>query len=165
MRKMIMILTAATLGALAAPVAAQTAPISLKSPEAFFTVLEEMGYAPRDFKYNPTLPTMLITVDGQPTSVTLGGCVDKKNCTYMYLSAEFTDIIDPPSDWLESMNVTFDVLKVSRNDKKELYISEAHFIEGLPRDTLRVIFDNWDADGDAVAEEAQVLLKDDTAKP
>jgi hypothetical protein len=154
----------AAFGALAfAPALAaeeKAAPVSLKSPEAFYAMLEEMGYAPRDFKYNPTLPTMLITVDGQPTSVTLGGCVAKKNCTYMYLSAEFTDIIDPPLDWLEDQNVAFDVLKVTRNDKKELYISTAHFVEGLPRETLRVIFDNWDADGDAIAEEAQALIKE-----
>jgi Putative bacterial sensory transduction regulator len=146
--------------ALAAP-AEKT--VSIKNPAAFAVTLREMGYKPGDLEKDTKMPALTVTLGDQPTRITFGGCTNRVNCTYLYLSSSYDDVPNPPAEWLNKMNDNFDIIKVSTDADKDLYFSATHVIEGVPRSTLKLILDMWIGDANSLAQEA-VSAKLNTGK-
>lgn len=135
----------------ATPAAAQS--VSIKDPAAFWATLKAMGYAPSPLAEPGAGPEMKVDIDGMATIVGLAGCTDGRNCRYMTLLGAFSDVNNPPQDWIQSINDRFDLMRVG-NDDGSLYLFGAHFVEGLPQAQLRLIFDYWSAGAAEIGQDA-----------
>lgn len=86
----------------AAPAQAQT--VSIKDPAAFRNTLSAMGYAPTALTAADTTPEFDIDVDGFSSTLRMQGCSAGKNCKYITLVASYSDVINPPANWVQQMN-------------------------------------------------------------
>lgn len=129
-------------------------PVSVKDPKAFATLLKDMGYKPGEVTSTNGLPMITVDIADQPTNILFGGCSMAENCTYIVLSSSYSDVTNPPERWITKMNDAFDIIKIGLNAKQNLYFSAAHVIDGVPRSTLREIFEFWARDASALATEA-----------
>ena len=77
-----------------------------------------------------------------------------ENCSYIVMSSSYSDVRDPPPQWITKMNDSFDVIKIGLNDDRNLYFSATHLIEGVPRSTLRQILEIWGNNAAELAREA-----------
>ena len=136
----------------AAPAQAQT--VSIKDPAAFRNTLSSMGYAPTALTAADTTPEFDIDVDGFSSTLRMQGCSAGKNCKYITLVASYSDVVNPPANWVQQMNDEFDLLRVGVNDRKQLYMFGAYVIEGLPQAELKRILDFWASDTAAIGDEA-----------
>ena len=146
----------AVLGAILAAPAAQAetpASITIADPAVFAAQLREMGYAPDPFSPGE-VPTSLIHSGSNSYGVVLGGCTNGKDCSYVVLFGSFTDIVNPPADWVAKHNVDYDVIKVWLNDSKELTYSTPVVANGLPRASFRAAVDLFIDSGQSLAREA-----------
>lgn len=135
--------------------AAADKPISLKDPKAFIATLAEMGYSPDKVEIEPTSTHLIFTVNGFAPDMTLVGCKVGKDCEYLFLATSYNDIIDPPAAWMAKTNEKYDLIKVKKNDKSQLQMSNAYVVEGMPRETFKRIIDYWDADTAGVGDDAK----------
>ena len=138
-------------------------PVSIRDPKAFAQLLTDLGYKPGKIKPSLGFPQFAVDIADQPTSITFGGCSLMESCTYIVLSSSYSDVKNPPASWLAKMNDSFDAIKISLNDDRNLYFSATHMIEGVPRSTLRQILDSWGSSATELAQEA-VKAKLDKAK-
>ena len=129
-------------------------PVSIANPAALAGVLRDMGYQPGELAKDTKNPAFNVTLGDQPTRITFGGCTGGANCKYIYMSSSYSDVPNPPTDWLNRMNDAFDIIKVDTDSDNDLFFSAAHVIDGIPRSTLRLILDMWIADANALAQEA-----------
>lgn len=129
-------------------------PVSIANPAALASVLRDMGYQPGELAEDTKNPAFNVTLGDQPTRITFGGCTSRVNCKYIYLSSSYNDVPNPPADWLNRMNGSFDIIKVDTDADNDLFFSAAHIIEGVPRSTFRLILDMWITDANALAQEA-----------
>lgn len=129
-------------------------PVSIADPAAFASVMREMGYQPSELAKDTKSPAFNVTLGDQPTRFTFGGCTNRINCKYIYMSSAYIDVPNPPKDWLDRMNDQFDIIKVDTDADNDLFFSATHVIEGIPRSTLRTILDMWISDAAALAQEA-----------
>lgn len=129
-------------------------PISLKDPKAFVAAMAEMGYAPSKVEFEPKSTALVFTVNGLSSDMSLVGCKAGKDCEYLFVYVAFRDIVNPPADWMARINEKFDLVKVRKNAKGLLEVSNAYVVEGMPRATFKRIIDYWDADTAGVGDEA-----------
>jgi len=137
------------------PAAAASESVSIDGNATFEKTLREMGYAPKSEVTESGATFFIADIGDVPTNLILGGCTDGRACRYLYMSSSYTDVPNPPENWVTNMNDTFDILKIGRNDAGNLYYSAAHVVEGIPRSVLKQIFNMWVADADALADEAR----------
>lgn len=141
---------------------APTTANSIQDPQLFLAQLKEMGYAPAPLDLSDETPQTEIKVRGGPLAIVLGGCTNKKNCTYVVAGGHFSDILNPPAAWVARQNSDYDLIKISVTDKGQLsYVSSA-YVEGLPRETFRAWIDQVDASS---SELGQLAKKDGLVKP
>lgn len=150
--RLILAAAAAALLMPAVPAAAQT--VSIADPAAFKAKLDAMGYAPGAIAKADTVPEFDIEVDGFGTTLRMQGCDKGKACKYITLVASYSDVINPPQDWVQQMNDEFDLLRVGTNESGQLYMFGAYVLEGLPQRELQRILDFWAADTAAIGQEA-----------
>jgi hypothetical protein len=150
--RLVIAAAAAALFVAAVPVQAQS--VSIKDAAAFRTTLSTMGYAPTAITKADTVPEFDITIEGFSSTLRLQRCTAGKDCKYMTLVGSYSDVVNPPQDWVQQMNDEFDLLRVGTNDKGQLYMFGAYVVEGLPRAELKRIFDYWSGDTAAIGEEA-----------
>lgn len=131
--------------------------ISIKTIDVFQASLRQMGYDPEVSKSDDGHPVFKITRDGSSTAIVLGGCENGTACTYVAFVTSLTDVINPPAEWLQSVNDDFDLIKVVVNDDKTLRIAHSAVIEGLPVTSFRYLLDQWFA---GVSEVGQKAIKD-----
>ena len=129
-------------------------PVSIKNPKAFSQLLKDLGYAPGDIKPSRGFPQFAVDIADQPTTIIFGGCSLMENCSYIVMSSSYSDVRDPPPQWITKMNDSFDVIKIGLNDDRNLYFSATHLIEGVPRSTLRQILEIWGNNAAELAREA-----------
>jgi hypothetical protein len=134
--------------------AAPDKPVSLKDASSFATTLREMGYPVENGSTESGMPQLITTIGGLQTSITILGCTNGRNCSHIFLSSSYSDVINPPDGWISQMNDNFDFLKVGKSSDNALFFSTAHFVEGLPRSTMKTILDGWAADTSALADAA-----------
>lgn len=145
----------AVFATVAMPVLVSAEPtVSIADPAALVSALKDMGYKPGQPETATNSPTFIVAIGDQPTRITFGGCVERVNCKYIYMSSSYSDVPNPPAEWLRRMNDAFDIIKVGTDADNDLFFSATHIIEGVPRSTLRMILDLWIADAAALAEDA-----------
>ena len=135
--------------------AATPAAISLKTPEVLFEQLHEMGFAPEPFDAANT-PTAVIHSQDSTLALTLGGCTERKDCSYVVIGASFNDVKAPPADWVAERNANYDLIKVWVNGEGNLAYSAAFIGEGMDRATFRAWIDSTLA---SRADLAQQVIK------
>lgn len=154
---------AATCWLFTTPASAETpAALTLADPAVFAAQLREMGYDPEPFD-NAQVPTTVIHHDSSAYSVALGGCSAGRNCKYLVLLGSFSDIANPPADWVARHNADYDMIKVWVNDDHHLTYSTAMVVDGMPRSTFRANLDLFVDSGNGLAREAVIggLSSDD----
>ena len=152
------IATLIALGTLfAAPMASAETPaaINIADPAIFTAQLREMGYAPDAFT-GDVAPTSVIHSGSSSYGLVLGGCTNGKDCSYVVVFGSFTDIVNPPADWMIKQNVDYDVIKVWLNDSRQLTYSTPIIANGLPRSSFRAAVDLFIDSGQSLAREALV---------
>jgi hypothetical protein len=140
------------------PSAVHSAPaqtVSIKDSTKFAATLKEMGYSVDASTTDTGAPQLVAKIGGLETSILLLGCTKGKNCSHIFLSSSYADVVNPSDAWITEMNDNFDFLKVGRNPDKTLFFGTAHFVEGLPRSALKTILEIWDGDTSALAEKAR----------
>jgi hypothetical protein len=147
-------IAAATAALLVAAMPAHAQSVSIKDPAAFRNTLSTMGYAPSPLIKADTVPEFEVEVDGFVSTLRMQGCDAGRDCKYITLVASYSDVTNPPANWVQKMNDEFDLLRVGTNDKGQLYMFGAYVLEGLPQTELKRIFDFWGADTAAIGQEA-----------
>ena len=146
----------ATITALSVPAyAAPATMVSLKDAKAFAATLRDMGYPVETKTTKSEMPQLITTIGTLQTSIVLLGCTKGKDCSHIFLSSSYEDVVDAPDAWITEMNDNFDFLKIGKASDNGLFFSAAHFVEGLPRSTMKVILDAWEADTGSLAEKAR----------
>lgn len=119
--------------------------IDARNPANVSKAMAELGH-----KINPAdnkggYPMFTAEINGWNTAVVFGGCTGNTNCKYMLLVSSFSDLTNPPADWINKVNADLDLGKVWVNEEKTLSFSQPVAIgEGqLQRDTLRYVLDQW----------------------
>lgn len=131
----LLMITGAVLAA--TPALAQEKPLDASDAAAFVGQLGEMGYAPEALAMQEDHPYTIIKVDDRKFVLTFGGCTGKKDCSYVTLVGAFTDVNNPPADWVSKENGDFDLIKVWLNDNGGLIYSTTAVIQGWPRANFR----------------------------
>ena len=150
--RLVMAAAAAAFSMAAAPAHAQS--VTIKNPAAFVATLKSMGYTPGALSNIDTTPEVDIRIDGFGTTLRLVGCKGGADCKYITLIASYSDVVNAPAAWVQKMNDEFDLVRIGRNEKGQLYMFGAYVVEGLPRSELKRIFDYWVADTSAIGTEA-----------
>jgi hypothetical protein len=140
----------------AAPIsAASDKRVSLKDASEFATTLREMGYSVETSTTKSGMPQLITQIGGLQTSIVILGCNAGRNCSHIYLSSSYSDVPNPPDAWIAQVNDHFDFLKIGKSSDNSLFFSSAHFVEGLPRETMKGILDAWATDSSALADKAR----------
>jgi hypothetical protein len=143
------------LALIAAPGAALAeTPIDAGDPAIFEQQLREMGYAPDKFEVGTDTATSVLHLPAETLAIVLGGCTDGKKCTYIALVGAFTDVKNPPADWVAKMNVNYDLIKVWTRDDGKLTYSAGSVATGMPRATFKAWIDIVTSSSDALGNEA-----------
>jgi hypothetical protein len=70
-------------------------------------------------------------IDGFGTTLRMQGCSGGADCKYITLVASYSDVAQSRRQtWVQQMNDEFDLLRVGRNEKGQLYMFGAYVIEG-----------------------------------
>ncbi|NML07099.1 hypothetical protein [Sphingomonas sp. G-3-2-10] len=141
----------------AAPAFAQAnGPLSAKDPAAFAAQLRAMGYKPGEIdKSNDKFPALIFEYRDWPINITFGGCTNGTNCRYIVLVGIFSDVLNPPADWVAELNVDFDLIKVWVGDNGRLSFSAGAIVEGWPPSAFKTLVDELINGGDELADEAR----------
>jgi hypothetical protein len=154
--RFIAILAAAACWVCTSPASAETASaLSLADPAVFSAQLREMGYDLEPFETGQ-VPTTIIRQGSDVYSMALGGCTASRNCKYLVLISSFSDISNPPADWVAKHNADYDMIKVWVNDDHHLTYSIAMVVDGMPRSTFRANVDLFTDSGNSLAREAVI---------
>lgn len=147
----------------ASPALAETEnALSIADPARFAAQLREMGYDPDPFEGSEA-PTTVIHSGGSTYGIVLGGCAAGKACKYLVLFGSFTDIKNPPAEWVARKNVDYDFIKVWIKDSGLLTYSTGMIAEGMSRSTFRASIDLFVSSSDSLGREA--LMDGLTAEP
>ncbi len=146
-------LALALLAGLAAP--AQAANVT-GNPQAVRGLFDRWGFAPGAISENEGVPWFETNIDGIVALVGLGGCTGGRNCTYLTLSAVYSDVPNPPFEWLNDQNALYDQVTALRNEAGLLSVRAAVMLgsEGVPETTLRVAIGDWARANGEIAERA-----------
>ncbi len=149
--------------AVASPALAESqGALSIADPARFAAQLAEMGYDPEPFEGTET-PTTVFHSGGSTYGIVLGGCTAGKACKYLVVFGSFTDIKNPPADWVARKNVDYDFIKVWVKDSGLLTYSTGMVVEGMSRATFRASIDMFVSSSDSLGREA--LVDGLTAEP
>jgi hypothetical protein len=143
-----------------AVLAAQAAPaqgVNGRDPAAFAKTLTDMGYSPTKLETSDDIPMFNAEISGTDTAFVFGGCVGGKDCSYIALVSSFTDVSNPPTEWINRMNRDYDLGKLWINGDKNLSFSLVipMGVEPIPRGTLRFALEQWTAFVNTVADSAR----------
>jgi hypothetical protein len=142
------------LASLAAP--AQAANVTGRDPQAVRGLFDRWGFAPGAIQENEGVPWFETNIDGIGAAVGLGGCTGGRNCTYLTVSAIYSDVPNPPFEWLNDQNMLYDQVTALRSEAGLLSVRTAIMLgaEGVPEATLRVAIGDWAHANGEIAERA-----------
>lgn len=124
-----------------APTMAAEPALNAGNAAGLYTSLKDMGYAPTPIEIKPDIASTVITSNGSQYWLVLGGCTDKKGCSYIVVGSSFTDVVEPPTAWLLDQNKDLDLIKVWLNDDKLLTYSASVLTADLTRTQFRAFVD------------------------
>lgn len=141
----------------AAPAFAQAGPpLSAKDPVAFAAQLRSMGYKPGEVdSSNEEFPELIFEYREWPINVIFGGCTNGKNCRYIVLVGIFSDVLNPPAEWVAELNVDFDLIKVWVGDTGRLSFSAGALVEGWPPSAFKSLVEELVNGCDELTKEAR----------
>jgi hypothetical protein len=150
------LLLAAALAACAIATPAAAANITARDPQNVRRLFDRWGFAPGEIRENDGVPWFETNIDGIGALVGLGGCTQGRNCTYLTLSAVYSDVPEPPFEWLNDQNALYDNVAALRNEAGLLTIRAAVMLgaEGVPEATLRIAIGDWARANGEIAERA-----------
>lgn len=124
-------------------------------PATLAKTLTEMGYKPGKTETIDGIPYFEADVDGTPTVFTFGGCSKLQlTCTYIVLTSSYSDVVEPPSEWLTKKNLDLDLVKLYTRDDKTLGFNHGFSTIGLSRVGLKTVLENWTSSANAIATDA-----------
>ena len=149
-------LLAAAFAACAISAPAEAANVTGRDPGAVRGLFDRWGFAPGAIQENDGVPWFETNIDGIGAFVALGGCTQGRNCTYLTLSAVYSDVPEPPFEWLNDQNALYDQVAALRNEAGLLTVRAAVMLgaEGVPEATLRVAINDWARANGEIAERA-----------
>lgn len=146
------LIAAAAMSATAA--AAQPVPMmNAEDPVKLHAAMTEMGYAPEPLSLG-TAPSTVITLRGISYFVILGGCTDAKACKTVMIGSRYTDVVNPPLDWVNKQNEQYDLLKVWVNPNGDLGYAVQAPAEGMTRRNFRALIDGLLNSGTQLGKDA-----------
>lgn len=155
-RTILGILTMAAVS-LGSPQAAQAQQlVSAANPAALRAQFEAWGYRPGDLQGADDQPLFEATIGTVRTVVVLGGCERGRNCNHVVLIATYSDVPDPPYEWLNRHNFDYNLVTAMRRQDGLLALRSGIMIgpQGVPASALRAAFDDWIAVNGEIARSA-----------
>ena len=151
-RNLVMLAIAAA--GLAAPALAQN--VTGRDPQAVRALFDRWGFAPTALETNGEVPMFDVTIDGIGAVAAFGGCTAGRNCTYLVVNAVYSDVPNPPLEWVNAQNREFDLITASRNDGGLLSLRTSVMLggDGVPESTLRVAIGDWAMANGEIAQRA-----------
>ena len=150
------LIAAVHLAGLAAPAAGSAQMVTAHDPQRVRALLDRWGYHPGEITTNGETPSFLITIDGLSTGVGFGNCTNGRGCTYLVLVNTYTDVANPPLEWLNALNRDYDNVTVVR-DAENLMTLRASIIlgaGGIPESLFREVLSEWVAANNEIADRA-----------
>jgi hypothetical protein len=138
----------------AAAAAATPSAMTIKDPDLFVRQLTEMGYSPDAVAKKGESVEMVAHLANGGLTIVLGGCTANRDCSYVALVGSFSDVKNPPADWVAKMNVTYDLIKVWKGDNGNLFYSAGSVVEQMPRATFKRWIELVDQSSDDLGLEA-----------
>lgn len=156
---MIKLVLAALALAAGAPGNAAVAPamVTASNPETIRALMTRWGYRPESMERSADgIPNFEMTVGEIATVVAFGGCTDGRNCTYIVLVANYTDVVNPPFEWLNARNNDYDLATVSRSELGILSIRTGIMLgtQGIPEALFHDQLLDWVTTCQSIASEA-----------
>jgi predicted nucleic acid-binding Zn finger protein len=130
------VLTAFLFAAAPAAQAEPAQPLSAADPDAFVGQLSAMGFAVEPVASGET-PTSAIKIGESDYVLAFGGCTAGKDCRYVILLGKYSDVTNPPAQWVAKENADFDYIKVWLADDGQLTFSTGLIVEGMGADTFK----------------------------
>jgi hypothetical protein len=121
----------------ATPALAQQKPLDAGDAEAFLGQLREMGYVPGTLTMERGHPITVLKDGDNSYALSFSGCTGMKKCRYVTMVGAFTDVVNPPADWVAKENRDFDLIKVWVSNKGTLIYGTTTVIEGWPGANFR----------------------------
>ena len=130
--------------------------ISAQSIPNFVKQMEAMGFKISDLEQDGSPPSFGTEIDGHPTNVLFGGCTEGKACKYVLLLTSFSDIVNPPPEFLNHINRDYDMIGVFKNDRDKLAVQHGIVLgtDGIPITTFRKALEYWSSDLDGISDDA-----------
>ena len=158
MKKILMpaLIAAAWWAGLAGPAGASAQMVTAQDPQTIRALLDRWGFRPDAITMAATTPVVGVTIDGLNTTIGFGGCTDGRACTYLVLVNTYTDVPNPPMDWINAVNVEYDNITVMRGEDGLLGVRASVVLgaRGIHQDTLREILTGWAAANAEIADRA-----------
>ncbi|NBC35680.1 hypothetical protein GTZ99_03820 [Novosphingobium sp. FSY-8] len=130
---------------MAAPVAAPgVAVVDASTPEAFATVLKEMGYevGPVEQVVPGVSARFLVKLGQLPVQAVVSGCTNGQGCHLVSMLGGVGKL-NVTDAWLAKTNKTNGLGKVLVNDAGIVLVTYPMFPQGMQRDALRLALDNF----------------------
>ncbi len=130
-------------------------PMRAESGEGLYASLRDMGFQPEPLDTSGS-PTTVITSGGDRYWVVLGGCNEQKRaCKTVMVGSKFTDVVNPPLEWVNSMNASYDLLKVWVTDDRTLGYSVQAPAAAMSRANFRALVDGLSGASIALGTDAK----------
>ena len=154
MAKKVLLALALAAAGFAAPASAQN--VSGRDPATVRALFDRWGFAPTALVVSDNVPMFDVTIDGIGAVVAFGGCTAARSCTYLVVNATYSDVPDPPFEWLNEQNREFDLITAGRNVAGLLSLRTSVMLggEGVPESTLRVAIGDWARANGEIAQRA-----------
>lgn len=126
------------------PALAQETIVSAADPEALRSQFGSWGYQPSAMNGEAGMPIFTANISGVRTVVVLGGCTAARNCNHVVFVATYSDVPNPPYEWLNRQNFDYNLVTAMRNADGLLSLRSGIFIgTGIRLSTLRFAIEDW----------------------
>ena len=142
---------------LAVPATAQAQQlVSARDPAAIRALFESWGYRPAAIQGADDQPVFQATIGGIVSAVVLGGCTRGRNCNHVVLVSTYSDVPNPPFEWLNRQNFHYNLVTAMRREDGLLSLRMGIMLgpQGVPASTIRAAIDDWIAVNGEIAESA-----------
>ena len=157
MKRAILGILAMAAVSLGSPPAAQAQQlVSASNPAALRAQFEAWGYRPGALQGADDQPLFEAMIGTVPTVVVLGGCQRGRSCNHVVLIATYSDVSNPPYEWLNRHNFDYNLVTAMRREDGLLTLRSGIMLgpQGVPASALRAAFDDWIAVNAEIARSA-----------
>lgn len=115
------------------------------NPETIRALFATWGHQPGAMETPEDQPMFTAQIDGGPNIILLAGCTAGHNCTQIIFVCIYSDIRNPPYEWLNRQNIAHDMVTSLRRDDGLLVLHMGVTLgtEGIPASVLQAAFEEW----------------------